>query len=157
LIAKLRPGQEIEMDLVCIKGTGKIHAKWSPVCTAFYKLKPDVRILKPITGNDAKELKAICPVGVFDIEDLAGGKGKQSIVKASEKCVSCRECLRHEKFADKVDVGKWKDTFEFHVESLGIYTPAEIVTESLGKLKQKASYWLQVLKQNEEQGLMQQD
>jgi DNA-directed RNA polymerase I and III subunit RPAC1 len=48
LIAKLRPGQEIEMDLTCEKGIGKTHAKWSPVSTAYYRLVPDIEILKPI-------------------------------------------------------------------------------------------------------------
>jgi len=33
LIAKLRPGQEIEMELHCEKGIGRTHAKWSPVGT----------------------------------------------------------------------------------------------------------------------------
>ena len=42
LIAKLRPGQEIEMELFCEKGIGKTHAKWSPVCTAYYRLVPDI-------------------------------------------------------------------------------------------------------------------
>lgn len=28
LIAKMRPGQEIEMELICEKGIGKTHAKW---------------------------------------------------------------------------------------------------------------------------------
>jgi DNA-directed RNA polymerase I and III subunit RPAC1 len=31
------------MDLICEKGIGKTHAKWSPVCTAFYRLLPDIR------------------------------------------------------------------------------------------------------------------
>ena len=31
VLAKLRPGQEISMDLHAIKGVGKDHAKWSPV------------------------------------------------------------------------------------------------------------------------------
>ena len=44
LIAKMRPGQEIEMDLICEKGIGKTHAKWSPVCTAFYRLLPDISV-----------------------------------------------------------------------------------------------------------------
>jgi DNA-directed RNA polymerase I and III subunit RPAC1 len=43
LIAKLRPGQEIEMELICEKGIGKTHAKWSPVSTAYYRLVPDIK------------------------------------------------------------------------------------------------------------------
>ena len=117
LIAKLRPGQEIEMDLICEKGIGKTHAKWSPVCTAFYRLLPDIRIEKPIKGDDAVELKRLCPMGVFDIEDMAAVVGDQ------RKCTACRECIRHEKFADKINLGKKKDVFEFHVESLGQYKP----------------------------------
>ena len=31
VLAKLRPGQEVEMELHAIKGLGKDHAKWSPV------------------------------------------------------------------------------------------------------------------------------
>ena len=53
LIAKLRPGQEIEMELVCEKGIGKTHAKWSPVCTAYYRNLPDIRIVEPIQGEEA--------------------------------------------------------------------------------------------------------
>ena len=45
LIAKLRPGQEIEMELICEKGIGKTHAKWSPVCTAYYRLMPDIKLV----------------------------------------------------------------------------------------------------------------
>ena len=33
VLAKLRPGQEIEMELHAIKGVGKEHAKWSAVGT----------------------------------------------------------------------------------------------------------------------------
>ncbi len=43
LITKLRPGQEIEIEMICEKGIGKTHAKWSPVCTAFYRLLPDIK------------------------------------------------------------------------------------------------------------------
>ena len=42
LIAKLAPGQEIDLDLVCAKGKGESHAKFSPVSTAWYRLMPDI-------------------------------------------------------------------------------------------------------------------
>jgi DNA-directed RNA polymerase I and III subunit RPAC1 len=56
-------------------------------------------------------------MGVFDIEDL------ELMVKNPRKCTTCRECLRHSQFEGMVDLGKKKDVFEFHVESLGIYKP----------------------------------
>lgn len=33
LLAKLRPGQEIDVEMHAVKGIGSIHAKWSPVGT----------------------------------------------------------------------------------------------------------------------------
>ena len=33
LIMKLSKNQQLDMNLVARKGTGKIHAKWSPVAT----------------------------------------------------------------------------------------------------------------------------
>ena len=72
----MRPGQEIEMELICEKGIGKTHAKWSPVSTAFYRLVPDIRIKEDIKDQDAVELKNLCPTGVYDIEDL-GKKGSK--------------------------------------------------------------------------------
>mmetsp|Transcript_12393 Transcript_12393/g.15812 ORF Transcript_12393/g.15812 Transcript_12393/m.15812 type:complete len:312 (+) Transcript_12393:265-1200(+) len=141
LIAKLRPGQEIEMELVCEKGIGRTHAKWSPVCTAFYRNLPDIRFTEQIVNEDAEELKKVCPMGVFDIEDL-GKKGKRAVVKdGGVACTTCRECIRDERFASRVDLGKKKEEFEFHVESVGIYTPDELVIEALAKLKEKAVFW----------------
>lgn len=68
---------------------------------------------------------------------------------AQDKCTSCRECIRHDKFASRVDLGKRKDVFEFHIESLGIYKPEQIMIEALSKLKSKAVHWLDALKHEE--------
>ena len=140
------------MELICEKGIGKTHAKWSPVCTAYYRNLPDIRLTEPIVGEDAKELKSICPMGVFDIEDI--GKSKKTsqptaVVKNNgEACTTCRECIRSDKFASKVDLGKKKTEFEFHVESVGIYTPDELVIEALAKLKEKAVFWYDQVTKN---------
>ena len=39
-----------------------------------------------------------------------------------------------------------KDVFEFHIESVGIYKPQEIMIESLNELKKKAVFWYRQIK-----------
>lgn len=48
---------------------------------------------------------------------------ERAFVADSRRCTTCRECIRPDKFKDKIDLGKLKDRFEFHVESVGIYSP----------------------------------
>ena len=62
--------QRIELEAHVQKGVGKTHAKWSPVCTAAYRLLPVITLLQPFGEHDADALVATCPMGVFDIEDL---------------------------------------------------------------------------------------
>jgi len=97
LIAKLRPGQEIEMEMQCHKGIGKSHAKWSPVCTAYYRLLPDIRFNEDIKGQDARDLKKLCPMKVFDIEDI-GSEVRAVVKNEGRDCTTCRECIRHERY-----------------------------------------------------------
>lgn len=72
LLAKLAPGQVIHLEAHAVKGTGKTHAKWSPVSTAWYRLLPQITLSaeEPFMNAEADALVASCPVGVFDIEDL---------------------------------------------------------------------------------------
>ena len=44
----------------------------SPVCTAAYRMRPEIVFPKPVVGDDARRLCATCPMGVFDIEDMGG-------------------------------------------------------------------------------------
>jgi DNA-directed RNA polymerase I and III subunit RPAC1 len=71
-VAKLAPGQEIDVEMHAVKGVGKDHAKFSPVATAAYRLLPSITIVKDFVDEEADALVKRCPVGVFDIEDLAG-------------------------------------------------------------------------------------
>lgn len=56
IIAKLRENQEIECELICEKNQGRVHAKWSPVASAYYKLLPDIE-LQPMNKEEAKKTK----------------------------------------------------------------------------------------------------
>ncbi|XP_070663885.1 uncharacterized protein [Malus domestica] len=53
IIARLGPGQVIELEAHAVKGIGKTHAKWSPVAPVWYRMLPEVK--------------------VFDIEDIGNG------------------------------------------------------------------------------------
>jgi hypothetical protein len=46
LIAKLRPGQYVELEAHAVKGIGADHAKFSPVGTAWHRLYPEIVILQ---------------------------------------------------------------------------------------------------------------
>lgn len=108
LIAKLNPGQRIDVTCHAVKGIGKDHAKFSPVGTACYRLLPLVELVgdEPVCGEEAEKLVKVCPMGVFDIEDGA------AFVKNSRACTLCRNCIRDEfGFVKKVRVGRVKNHY----------------------------------------------
>jgi DNA-directed RNA polymerase alpha subunit len=102
-------GQEISLSADAVKGTGKIHAKWSPVATASYRLLPKLTLRKPVTGKLAEELVRKCPMKVFDIEDL--GSEKVARVARPRNCSMCRECIREEAWAERVQLQRVKTHF----------------------------------------------
>ncbi|KAG2188460.1 hypothetical protein INT44_001213 [Umbelopsis vinacea] len=135
LIAKLRPGQEIDVELHCHKGVGKEHAKWSPVATASYRLLPEIKILKPITGADAIKFQKCFPPGVIDIIEEDGEK-LAKVVNARKDTVS-REVLRHKEFEDKVRLTRVRDHFIFNIESAGAIPPQDLFVQAVGVLIEK--------------------
>ncbi|EKD19209.1 uncharacterized protein L3040_009351 [Drepanopeziza brunnea f. sp. 'multigermtubi'] len=150
LIAKLRPGQCIELEMHAIKGVGSDHAKFSPVATASYRLLPTISILKPILGKDAEKFKSCFPEGVIGIDRVTkkeaemvgsgyeGHEGeKKAVVFDTMKDTVSRECLRHEEFKDKVKLGRIRDHFIFQVESLGQWKSDELFMESIKVLRLK--------------------
>ena len=132
LLNKLAPGMEIDLECYCVKGIGRTHAKWSPVCTAYYRLINKINIVEEISGEDAEELKQLCPKGVFVINK----KGNVEVGNVRD-CTSCRECIRQEKFKNLIELGKVADHYEFHIESVGMYKPESIFFRAIDVLKEK--------------------
>lgn len=150
LLAKMRPGQEIELDMHCVKGIGSDHAKFSPVATASYRLLPTIKIVKPILGADAKKFARCFPKGVIGLEEVSEdeaaieGSGfighvgeKKAVVRNAFKDTVSRECLRHEEFEGKVKLGRVRDHFIFSVESTGQFESDELFLDSVKLLKSK--------------------
>ena len=48
LLCKLKPGQRISVEAWAVKGVGMEHAKWSPVCTASYRLLPEISLTQEV-------------------------------------------------------------------------------------------------------------
>lgn len=151
LIAKLRPGQKIHLQMHCIKGIGADHAKFSPVATASYRLLPSINIIKPILGRHAEKFAKCFPKGVISKDEKVTaeeasrtgsgyegheGEAKAVVVNPFKDTVS-RECLRHEEFKDKVKLGRVRDHFIFSIESTGQFDSDELFLESVRVLKVK--------------------
>jgi DNA-directed RNA polymerases I and III subunit RPAC1 len=152
LIAKMRPGQVIDVEMHCIKGIGADHAKFSPVCTATYRLLPTIEIVKPILGEDARKFARCFPKGVIGLEDVseeeAARKGsgyeghageKKAVVTNTFKDTVSRECLRHEEFDGKVKLGRVRDHFIFSVESTGQFRSDTMFLDSIRILRAKCT------------------
>ncbi|KAL2112775.1 hypothetical protein VUR80DRAFT_6496 [Thermomyces stellatus] len=150
LIAKLRPGQRISLEMHMHKGIGADHAKFSPVATASYRLMPVIDITRPILGADAHKFQKCFPEGVIGIEKVSkeeaaqensgyeGHEGEdKAVVKDPMRDTVSRECLRHPEFQGKVKLGRKRDHFIFGVESTGQWDSDELVLEALSVLKKK--------------------
>jgi DNA-directed RNA polymerase I and III subunit RPAC1 len=139
LLAKLRPGQVIELEAHARKGTGKDHAKWSPVATASYRLMPSIEVVKPIYDELAEELVNWMEPGVFTLEetDEAGHRVKAVVVNPYA-CTMSRNFMRNPVLKESIKMSRIPNHFIFSVESVGMMEPAVIVAEALKVLKNKA-------------------
>lgn len=150
LVAKMRPGQVINLEMHAIKGIGADHAKYSPVATASYRLLPTITILKPILGADAEKFKNCFAEGVISLEKVTAkeathkGSGYEghagetkAVVKNAMADMVSRECLRHDEFKDKVKLGRVRDHFIFSIESVGQWDSEDLFLESIRVLRRK--------------------
>ncbi|XP_076096544.1 DNA-directed RNA polymerases I and III subunit RPAC1-like [Mytilus galloprovincialis] len=147
LIAKLRPGQELDIRMHCVKGIGKDHAKFSPVATASYRLLPEITLLQTVEGSLAEKLQKCFSPGVIEIDRVKGGR-KKARVANSRKDTCSREVFRHEDLKDTVKLERIRDHFIFCVESTGVLTPDVLVCEAVQVLMKKCRTFLTELKEN---------
>lgn len=136
LLTKLRPGQEVDITMHCVKGIGKEHAKWSPVGTASYRLLPEIVLLRPYVGEQATQLQAVFGEGVIRVEKGADGAAVAKVANARAYNMN-REVHRHPELADGVRLQRVRDHFIFSVESTGTLPAVELVKHALEVLREK--------------------
>ena len=159
LLARLRPGQRIELEAHATVGTGGEHAKWSPVATAWYRLQPELFVAGSssgrssgeaanssassssnlITGEDADALAEELP-GLVSVQ--GSGPSRRAVLAApargNERLLEKARRLSGEpRFAGKLALKRAKDHFIFCVESVGALPPGELVVRALKVLEAK--------------------
>mmetsp|Transcript_29210 Transcript_29210/g.86482 ORF Transcript_29210/g.86482 Transcript_29210/m.86482 type:complete len:440 (-) Transcript_29210:400-1719(-) len=139
LIAKLRPGQKIELEAHARKGTGRDHAKFSPVATASYRLMPTVELINDVYEGKADELANLYEPGVFKVVPCDEGEGRRrkAVVDNPYACTMSRNFMRDPELRESVRVGRVPDHFVFSIESVGMLAPGVIVSEALKILQAK--------------------
>ncbi|XP_064600500.1 DNA-directed RNA polymerases I and III subunit RPAC1-like [Liolophura sinensis] len=143
LIAKMRPGQEIDLSVHCVKGIGKDHAKFSPVATASYRLLPDIVLTRPVEGEAARRLQGCFSPGVIELDEV---KGKVVARVAHPRRDTCsREVFRHPDLKECVKLGRIRNHFIFSVESTGALAPDVLVKEAVQVLMKKCRSFLSEL------------
>lgn len=141
LISKMRPGHELDLKLVAVKGLGRDHAKFSPVATAFYRLLPAIELKREVSGDDAKLLQSCFSPDVIGID----GRGV-AFVRDARYDTCSRNVFRYPQLADAVQMDRVRDHFVFTVESVGALRPDVIFLEAVRELKKKCQVLLEDLK-----------
>lgn len=141
LLAKLKPGQNIALEAHCVVGTGREHAKWSPVATAWYRLLPEVALLSPgaerLAEEDARALAAELP-GLFFVDPQTRALRVSDARDHERLLEKARRLSGEDRWQGVFEVRKRKDHFLFTVESTGAVPPNELVRRAIGVLADKA-------------------
>eukprot|EP00792_Barthelona_sp_PAP020_P006453 TRINITY_DN2997_c0_g1_i1.p1 TRINITY_DN2997_c0_g1~~TRINITY_DN2997_c0_g1_i1.p1 ORF type:complete len:423 (+),score=149.99 TRINITY_DN2997_c0_g1_i1:35-1303(+) len=134
-LVKLRPGQEIHLEMLAFRGIGKYHAKWQPVCPCSYALMPEIRLKDDIDSETAEELQNLCLQDIFEVD----GDGVLTVNQDNlVNCTTCRECIRLDRHAKVVNLLKKKTHMIFNIESVGQMKPGTIFIKSIDELRKKA-------------------
>jgi DNA-directed RNA polymerase I and III subunit RPAC1 len=139
LLAKLGPGQEIDLHAIAMKGRGSEHAKWSPVGTAWYRLVPEVKLLRRLSYDEASELVRRAGRRCSCYKAVAGGI--EEVVQRPRGCTFCREMVRtmsgESGWDNAIQLRKLKHSFIFTIESTGCIPAAELFKQAVHLLRQK--------------------
>lgn len=140
LIVKLAKNQKIDVQCIVRKGTGKEHAKWSPVATVAVQQVPKIEInrnkISTLTEAQKMEIVKSCPAKVY-----AYDPEKETIdIENLGECMQCQECTITCKTLGKpeaIKVDLEPDQFIFTVESTGALAPEDIVSKAMDILLDK--------------------
>ena len=123
-----------------LRGIGKDHAKFSPVCTASYRMMPEVGLVdgKNVYDDRVDRLMELMP-GVWEKVPADGKSGHKFMARVvhPEKCTMSRNFMMEKDLAESVRVSRVPDHFIFSVESVGAIPAPDLLRRALRVLMQK--------------------
>jgi len=146
LLAVLSPGQEIILEAHCCKGIGKTHAKWSPVATQWYRLRPETALLQEVYGDLAKVLTIELPGLVKMASNNSSTSGIVGNARLHELLIAkFRRLSGEHRWAPYLKLKKVKNHFIFKIETSGVFKVWDIFVQALDILAAKADKALETL------------
>lgn len=131
LIAKMRPGHELDLKLIAVKGIGGDHAKFSPVgkcnekqaaifnatkfsfglaATCFYRLLPEIYLTRDVEGEAARRLQKCFAPGVISLRHTKDGR-ELAVVNSARYDTGSRNVFRYDDLKDAVVMTRKQDHF----------------------------------------------
>ncbi|GAU88590.1 hypothetical protein RvY_01263 [Ramazzottius varieornatus] len=139
LIATLLPQQELLLKLHVVKGVGKDHAKFSPVSTAMFRPKPELRLLRNVYDEEARRLQSLTPKDLIALERDTAGQEK-AVIRDSRLYTGSRGVLKDPTLSDCMQIAFRENEFEFTVESVGALQSAVLVCQAIEILKKRCEF-----------------
>eukprot|EP01128_Nolandella_sp_AFSM9_P000259 TRINITY_DN1042_c0_g1_i1.p1 TRINITY_DN1042_c0_g1~~TRINITY_DN1042_c0_g1_i1.p1 ORF type:complete len:296 (+),score=67.40 TRINITY_DN1042_c0_g1_i1:2212-3099(+) len=140
LIVILGKNQRIKLKGYAKKGTGKLHAKWSPACGVNYRYEPLITInekeMTELSEEQRDDFVKSCPTKVYGVNESTF----KVEVEDKFQCTFCEECTKkavHLNRPNLVSVKPLEDRFLFNLESVGQLDANDIVLKSLQSLQDK--------------------
>jgi DNA-directed RNA polymerase I and III subunit RPAC1 len=133
-ITNLTMGTEIDTDAICIPGTGMLNAKWSPVCTCFFRLeKAAPRMLAQVAKQDFLS----GTVSASEYVERFMHPGQQGVIAKDEIFTYPEVELEEEEEDEEMvrDVSQAEDDGDtgllFTLETKGVVTPQDALKYAL--------------------------
>lgn len=150
VIARLARGQAIDMTAIAKKGIGKDHAKWSPVCTVSYRIKPPaielvLDRLNDLLSLDRKKVLVAASEGLLKVDEMTSRLQYETPFLLGRIAITpdtCRKAgqLAEEAGASASEVVKYNqkaEGFEFTCETTGALSPQRVLRSALEVLQNK--------------------
>lgn len=152
-IVKLGFMQRLKLRCIAKVGNGRIHTKFSPVCTVCMQYIPTIELVQElierVSVKDRQEFVAACQPGVltFDATTASVSVSRPEIANNTDEIERQGMLIaRKYEFADNiVRVGVKPQEYIFDLETNGALSPAQVVNSAVDALVNKLSSCMHAL------------